>query len=387
MSTNVSDNNVAISSKSTLEEAISTLINNNSILLKVIDAEKKITGWINYQDILKIFLASPECATLKKRPIKDYIQLDKNSLDISSLEELLSQALESHAREQELRLILEELINVVITEAPVGLAFLNPNGEIQHFNTLAEQIMQTASLKCCDLINIAERNETKNIKAGRRIYKLWVVKSGKEKAPGYLAIFVDVTTEQKLVEKVKYAQQEAEMALATLLPDHRVEARLRSIVEYMDEYDTVTGRIKITGVIREGVYRHVINILRLIAELSKQGLTELPGINKDVLVQAAIFHDLAKVQPELHPGDIVNPKEVFEPGYVHAFRSASLAQGIYNIDEQTVNIIKYHHHEENELPEDFPLYHLPVYRLFRLLDGLSAGITRRGSQELMAPWS
>lgn len=227
---------------------------------------------------------------------------------------------------------------------------------------------------------MANKNETKTVRIKSRSYKLWVVKSGKEKAPGYLAIFVDVTTEQQLVEKVKFAQQEAELALATLLPDQRVEVRLRAIVEYMDEYDASTGKIKVTGVIREGVYRHVINILRLIAELSKQGLTELPGVDKDILVQAAIFHDLAKVQPYLQPGDVVDPREAFEPGYLHAFRSASLARGIYNIDERTVSLIQYHHHEENDLPEDYPLYLLPMYRLFRLLDGLSAGITRRGSQ-------
>ncbi|PRR75749.1 HD domain-containing protein [Neomoorella humiferrea] len=380
MPDNYTPNIATISPTTSLGEAIATIINTGSFVLKIAGAGDNPEGWLNYLDILKIIQDAPEGATLRARRIKDYIHPDNNAHDLYSVEKLLAQALENHAREQELRLVLEELINVVIAEAPVGLAFLNPQGEILHLNSLAEQLLQAASLSCVDLIKMANNNETKTIRANSRTYKLWVVKSGKEKAPGYLAIFVDVTTEQQLVEKVKYAQQEAEMALATLLPDQRVEARLRAIVEYMDEYDSATGRIKITGVIREGVYRHVINILRLIAELSKQGLTELPGIDKDVLVQAAIFHDLAKVQPYLHPGDVVDPQEVFEPGYVHAFRSASMARGIYNIDERTVNLIKYHHHEENDLPAEYPLYLLPMYRLFRLLDGLSAGITRRGSR-------
>jgi hypothetical protein len=46
-------------------------------------------------------------------------------------------------------------------------------------------------------------------------------------------------------------------------------------------------------------------------------------------------------------------------------------------------MIKYHHHAENELPADFPDYLLPMHRFFRLIDGLSAGITRRGSKVVM----
>ncbi|WP_428849307.1 hypothetical protein [Thermanaeromonas sp.] len=78
-------------------------------------------------------------------------------------------------------------------------------------------------------------------------------------------------------------------------------------------------------------------------------------------------------------GDVVDPKEVFEPGYKHAFRGAALAEGVYGLKRYTVLLIKYHHHKESELPAEFPEHLLSLYRLFRLLDGLSAGITRRGA--------
>ncbi|WP_258360025.1 HD domain-containing protein [Moorella sulfitireducens] len=413
MSVNRYNNIVTISPEASIGDAIATLINTSSFVLQVAGEGDKPAGWLDYLDILKIFQGDPDAAPIRSRKVKDYIHMignedyleveqelagiktwlqdrakklpyfisqDKQSSGVLSLEGLLAEALEKHTQEQERRLEIEDLFGIVIAEAPVGLAFISPAGDIKYLNPLAAHILEITRLNASDLINIAVKNETKIIRTNGRSYKVWGIKSGKEKAPGYLAIFVDITNEQDLFEKVKHAQLEAELALATLLPDQRVEARLRSIVEYMDEYDAGTGKIKVTGVIREGVYRHVINILRLVAELSKQGLTELPGVDKETVVKAAIFHDLAKVQPYLQPGDVVDPRESFEPGYLHAFRSASLAKGIYNIDDKTVSIIKYHHHEEHDLPEDYPLYLLPMYRLFRLLDGLSAGITRRGSR-------
>lgn len=182
------------------------------------------------------------------------------------------------------------------------------------------------------------------------------------------------------LERLGHMQQEMEKALASLFADHKVVAQLKSIVEYQDEYDPASGKIKITGVIKEGVYRHVVNILRLLTELWEQGLMELAGMHQETLVKTAIFHDLGKVQPHLEVGDIVDPKEAFEPGKYHAFRGASLARRVYGLGENIVHLIRYHHHEEGELPSDFPRSLCPMHRLFRLLDGLSAGITRRGSR-------
>jgi hypothetical protein len=197
-----------------------------------------------------------------------------------------------------------------------------------------------------------------------------------------LIVFIDISAEYMLMERLKEAQNEVETAFSVMLPDQRIEARLKSIVEYMDEYDESTGMIKINGVIEEGCYRHVINMLKLVADAFKQGLMELPGMDKNTLVQAIILHDIGKVQPDLKIEDTVNPKEVFEQGYLHAFRGASLSKALYDINDKVYYLIK-HHHAENELPADFPDYLLPMHRFFRLIDGLSAGITRRGSKVTM----
>ncbi|WP_394213804.1 HD domain-containing protein [Thermoanaerobacter kivui] len=139
----------------------------------------------------------------------------------------------------------------------------------------------------------------------------------------------------------------------------------------MDEYDESTDMVRIAGVIRNGGFRYLVNMLKLIADAFRQGLMELPGMDKNALVQAVILHDIGKVQPDLKIGDIVNPKEAFEKGYLHAFRSADLSKALYNIDSKVYYLIKYHH-LENGLPSDFPEILLPMYRFFRLIDGLSA---------------
>ncbi|MDI3535030.1 MAG: hypothetical protein PWQ82_1395 [Thermosediminibacterales bacterium] len=61
---------------------------------------------------------------------------------------------------------------------------------------------------------------------------------------------------------------------------------------------------------------------------------ELPGMDKNILVQATVLHDIAKVQPDLNIGDIVNPKEILEQGYLHAFRGASIGKGLYGIGQE-----------------------------------------------------
>ncbi|WP_018085671.1 HD domain-containing protein [Desulfurispora thermophila] len=182
------------------------------------------------------------------------------------------------------------------------------------------------------------------------------------------------------LKRLSRAQQNLEMALLYLFADFRVVNQLKSIVEYQDEYDPVSGKIRVRGVIKAGGYIHVVNILRLMADLWGKGLLDLTGIHKQTLIKTAIFHDLSKIQPQLKVGEIVNPLEAFEPGKTHAFRSASVAHRLFNLDENSIYLIKYHHHAEEELPNDFPPALLPMHRLFRLLDGLSAGITRRGSK-------
>jgi len=45
-----------------------------------------------------------------------------------------------------------------------------------------------------------------------------------------------------------------------------------------------------------------------------------------------------------------------------------------------MTLIRFHHHREEELPEGFPSYLFPMFRLFKIIDGLSAGLTRRDAR-------
>jgi PAS domain S-box-containing protein len=173
-------------------------------------------------------------------------------------------------------------------------------------------------------------------------------------------------------------EQELDMAFALTLPNSKVEYKLKSLVEYKDKYDPHTKNITITGIIEDGGYRHVVNCLKLFSTLHGQGITKIIGIDKDKLVQAFIFHDLGKSQPRLSIGDVVDPKNAFEDGKLHAFRSAEIAKNFYHQDDVVVEISRYHHHHEKELPDTFPWRLLPLFRLFQLIDGLSAAITRGG---------
>jgi len=307
-----------------------------------------------------------------------------------SLEGIINELSKLHDAEKQKRIDTEGLIDYVLDVMPLGVVLAAKDGEIKKSNKLAEKIMKENLISSEDIRAIISSKDIRAIIKNNYNYdKVLASRSGSYYRVStaridlqdidIMVIFTDVTAEYNLMKRLENARKEAETALAIMLPDHRIEMRLKSIVEYMDEYDEKTGKIKITGVIRDGVYKHVINMLKLIADAFKQGLTRLPGMDKNTIVSAAVLHDIGKVQPTLEVGDVVNPREVFEQGYLHAFRGASIAKGMYNIDDNVYYLIKYHHHEEKELPKDFPDYLLPMYRFFRLIDGLSAGITRRGS--------
>jgi len=254
-------------------------------------------------------------------------------------------------------------------------------GEVKKANKLARELI---------LENRIDDKEVRSIIKGdyRRILKSKIETYYKVEASFIretnfaLIAFIDISAEYMLMKRLQGTQKEVEKAFSVMLPDQHIEARLKSIVEYRDEYDESTGMIKIIDIIEDGCYRHIINMLKLVADAFKQGLMELPGMDKNTLVQAIVLHDIGKVQPDLKIGDTVNPKEVFEQGYLHAFRGASFSKELYGINDKVYYLIKYHH-TENELPADFPDYLLPMHRFFRLIDGLSAGITRRGSKVTM----
>lgn len=205
------------------------------------------------------------------------------------------------------------------------------------------------------------------------------------KVRAVLVTFMDITP-QKQAEVSAYQQErELEMAFSLTLPNSKVEAKLKSSPEYQDIYDPGTGQARVTDVIPDGTYHHVINGLRIMAELKNIGVFQLVGVDKDTLVQAFIFHDIGKAQPTLKAGEMFVPRDTFEPGYLHAARSADWAHKDYHVTTDVEWLIRYHHTRETELPPDFPSALKPMMRLFQLVDGLSAAMTRRNAY--IAPMS
>lgn len=194
--------------------------------------------------------------------------------------------------------------------------------------------------------------------------------------------FVDVTALREAEAKAEAIARQAEMAFGLALPS-KVEAQLKDSPEFQDTYDPETGMATVTQVMPDGTYWHVVNGLWIMAELHAIGIFQLVGLDKDTMVQAFIFHDLSKEQPQLKPGDRFVPRETFDPGNLHAARSADWAVKEYHVSEDVEWLIRYHHTAEVDLPETFPAALKPMWRLFRIVDGLSSGMTRR--QATLAP--
>lgn len=312
-----------VGADATIEEAMVKMLERESFVLQVTNGSGELVGWLDSLDLLRAFMQDPDMTVVRKKSIRELV-----------------------------RAIAEEDYLEENAELSTICSWAEKRSHrVPYFTTREGKagVLTTHSL-LREALQGRERERKRREEAEARL------------------------------ERLGHMQQELEKALANLFADPGVVNKLKSIVEYQDEYDPASGKIKIAGVIQEGVYRHVVNILRLLTELWEQGLMELAGMSQEMLVKTAIFHDLGKVQPHLVVGEIVDPKEAFEPGKFHAFRSASLAKQVYNLPEGIVRLIKYHHHEEKELPSEFPTGLLPMHRLFRLLDGLSAGITRRGSR-------
>lgn len=397
-----------------LPEIANIMISTGSYIVQVETQTGEPIGWIDVLDLLKNYLDIPQHEGLKARDIcrpieaSDHLDIetageelsqwiirdgrvlpyfispDKSTSGLLLASEIMAELLGLKEQESQRRQAAERAYQELGEQVPLGIALVDSGGNLFYANALAQKVINGIGMVAQDLYELVSTGKSRIIKLNNRHYRISTRRMRMEptRAPedySFLVIFTDVTTEYNLVEQLKSAREEAELALAIMLPDQRIALRLQSIVEYTDTYDPQTGKIKITGVISQGVYRHVINILRLIADTFRQGLMELPGMEKNTLVTVAIFHDLAKVQPELKIGDLVVPQETFEQGYLHAFRGAALAEGIYCLSPEIVEIIRYHHHKEEDLPSSFPHHLLPMYRFFRLVDGLSAAITRRNA--------
>ncbi|WP_198851911.1 HD domain-containing protein [Alicyclobacillus sp. SO9] len=292
----------------------------------------------------------------------------------------------------------ENLLSYVLDAMAEAVVVVDPNLRINYVNNAARCIMESFARTAGSPVGtdfnayfgLSSTNDTAG--AIEDVLQTGVRKNGVlRKLPNGITVRMNVVplieneairgvllTAQDVSELTEM-EEELNHAFSLTLPNSKVEHKLKNTVEYQDEFNPVTKQIRITGIIQEGLYRHVVNSLKILASLSAQGITKVIGINKDELVQAIIFHDLGKVQPDLQIGDVVNPVEVFEDSKLHAFRGAELAQHYYHQSETIVQIIRYHHHyKENELPETFPWKLIPMLRLFQLIDGLSAAMTRGG---------
>lgn len=204
--------------------------------------------------------------------------------------------------------------------------------------------------------------------------------NGSNRVDGVIQTFSDITSFKSLQVQLSKTKEELDKAFALTLPNSKVEYKLKSTPEYRDEFDTESSTITVTEIIDGGGYLHVVNCLKVAADFNEMGIMKLIGIDKDTLVEAIIFHDLGKSQPNLNVGDRVSPKDAFEEGIYHAARSAELASKFYGKNEDITNIVRYHHHTEDMLPKDFPSHLLPLLRLFKVIDGLSAALTRRNAK-------
>ena len=197
---------------------------------------------------------------------------------------------------------------------------------------------------------------------------------------GVMQTFAEITEMKQMHFQLLKTKDELDKAFALTLPNSRVEYKLKSTPEYRDVYNPASGMIEVTEVIEDGGYHHVVNALKVAADLNEKGLMSVLGVEKDTLVQALIFHDVGKSQPVLNVGQLVDPKKVFEPSIMHAMRSADIVKNYYGKSDDVVNLIRYHHHGEDELPDEFPSHLLPMLRLIKIIDGLSAGLTRRNAR-------
>lgn len=179
------------------------------------------------------------------------------------LNEVISELLGLKEEETRRRKMVEKTYQDITEQLPVGLAICDGQGNIVLANGLARELINELGITCKNLLDPTGKGSSTaqvlEVKGGR-YFNVTIHRLEAEQL-AFLLLFTDVTAEYKL-------REEAEMALAVMLPDQRITSRLQSVVEYTDDYDPETGKIRITGVISQGTYRHVINFLRLLTERS-----------------------------------------------------------------------------------------------------------------------
>ncbi|KNZ69806.1 hypothetical protein Tfer_1416 [Thermincola ferriacetica] len=186
---------------------------------------------------------------------------------------------------------------------------------------------------------------------------------------------------KQTVEALKSTTDELSQALSLFIP-REIESKLRQIPEYKDIYNPETKKITVIAKIDEGGYWHVVNCLRILCQIDRLGVLKRFNIDKQLLIQAILIHDIGKIQPVLRIGDTVDPMAVFEKSSLHALRSSEFSAQM-GYSKYVTLLVKYHHHREDELPPNFPRELIPAFKLFKIIDGLSAAITRRNATVTM----
>ncbi|MEW6227393.1 MAG: CBS domain-containing protein [Bacillota bacterium] len=291
----------------------------------------------------------------------------------------------------------ERRARAILRSLHEGLIMVDKDFIIQEYNPAAERLMHARAAdrigKKAVVVSKDESPIFEVIKTGKprynvvspladgRVFSVNYVPMVEEgEVVGIIQTFHDITEQEDLRSQMLSSRDELDRAFALTLPNSRVEHKLKHTPEYRDKYDPETGLITITEVIEDGNYKHVVNALKVLADLNTKGIMSLLSISKDALVQSIIFHDLGKSQPQLEIGQTVDPKQAFEYSPAHAGRSADIAEHFYKKDPDVIWLIRYHHHKEDELPPEFPNHLRPMLRLLQLVDGLSAALTRRNAR-------
>ncbi len=345
-----------------IKEAFEVFNKNDIRYMPVIESEnnKRVTGILSQRNVINHYL--PEQINL----------------------------LNESKREKRARVILDSLNEgLIVVDKDLIVTEFNPAAErltgLRAVDRIGQKSVNRSNSKSITEVVMETGEPQYNVETQLQDGRIFLVNyvplksNGHGQIDGIIQTFSDITTYKSLQDQLSRTKEELDKAFALTLPNSKVEYKLKSTPEYRDEFDNLSSTITVTEIIEGGGYLHVVNCLKVAADFNEMGLMKLIGINKDTLVEAIIFHDLGKSQPVLSVGDKVTPEDVFEEGIYHAARSADIAGKFYGKDEDVVNIIRYHHHPEDLLPEDFPSHLLPLLRLFKIIDGLSAALTRRNA--------
>ena len=279
------------------------------------------------------------------------------SLPLSSILKAMTEALSSMESQNK----HEKRSGLILQSINEGLIMIDKNLIIREYNRAAEELLGAkASERIGSKAVVISRDESpvfevmqtgkprfnvmSPLEDGRVFSVNYVPMIENNEVGGVIQTFRDITEQEGMRAQLLSSRDELDRAFALTLPNSRVEHKLKNTPEYRDRYDPNAGNNTITEVISEGGYKHVVNALKVLAELNNKGIMSLLGISKDVLVQSIIFHDLGKSQPQFEIGQTVDPLDEFEESYAHALRSADLAAHFYHREDDVIWLIKYHHH-------------------------------------------